>query len=234
MWPMWTLAFCSRLYNTYTGLKVFLASKVLGGLFWNMHSLPFSSGVQISKQNSHRTFDPINNTQNPITWPSVRIKSLTFLVCCTIISLILWWRWTVKVSKLGNYTQTHHSSLLLDTLVHYYQSLCNVISNSQLANSPSWRTVVWIWTGDRMRYHRVAQDSFILKKGGGWRRAGGVFACQRHLGNIESLHSGQQLFLVRDEINPNQIDLYGFIPLAEFNSELKLFRVWSGKCRVTH
>ena len=89
-------------------------------------------------------------------------------------------------------------------------------------------------------YHRVAQDPFILKKGGGRRRAGGWLACQRHLGNIESLHRGQELFLVCDDTpNVNCIDPDDFIPSVELYSELKFIIDWSGnsivrQCRVAH
>ena len=54
-----------------TGVKLFLGSKVLCALFWKSISLPFPplpSGVQISIQDTHGTFDPINILSPVYLW----------------------------------------------------------------------------------------------------------------------------------------------------------------------
>ena len=63
--------------QVYIGLRVFIRSKVLWPLFWNLHLLP---RVQISKQNMHRTLEPIDNWNDKnkkISAPCHPIDNLT-------------------------------------------------------------------------------------------------------------------------------------------------------------
>ena len=60
---------CQYRHKFYTGVELFLWSKVLCALIWNFAlppiSPPLHSVVEVSKQNLHWTFDPIN-TSTPV------------------------------------------------------------------------------------------------------------------------------------------------------------------------